>query len=109
MCSCNRKFDPDKWQVGYSHDVERKYPNKRKKMLKDLLESHKLEGLSYDELVDMLGAPKEKEEINDTLRVSYPCGRGTVPWYDGHVIKRMLHLKISNDTVRSFEVENIYN
>lgn len=106
--ACNRKFDSDKWQKGYSHETERRYPNKRKKMLKDLFRNHDVIGFSYEEVKDLLGEPFEENEISDSVYMTYHCGRGSVPWYDGHLRKKMLHITLSNDTVRSIDIEEIF-
>ena len=64
FASCSQKFDKEGWKQKY--DME--YPN-RDHMLEDLIHHHKLVGLKYHELIDLLGQPDS--EYNDSMKITY--------------------------------------
>jgi len=65
-CTRNIKFDKTKWQVF----IDGQYPNRRA-MLKDLTTNYKLKGLSYNQLIDLIGEPV-KYMNEDSNKIFYP-------------------------------------
>lgn len=99
-CNANEKFDKAKWQEQgdlriYSH---------RKSMLNDLTKNYKLTGLSYRQLINLIGEPenysdKEKNIIYYEIETDY--GNDIDPVYT-----KTLQLKLTKDsTVESFEIK----
>ncbi len=66
LIACSQtKFDKSKWL--YKDDIEYPY---RKSMLKDLTTSYQLKGLSYKQLIRLLGEPGNI--IGDSNEIYYP-------------------------------------
>jgi hypothetical protein len=64
--SCNLKFDKNKWMI--KEDIGYKYRND---MLDDLIKNHKIKGLRYNELADLIGEP-DKNMVGDSECIYYP-------------------------------------
>lgn len=62
--ACKRKFNRAAWD----DKIDRDYPQ-RNDMVDDLINNHKLKGLSYKKLVARLGPPEESME--DSAKVYY--------------------------------------
>jgi len=54
IVSCKRKFDKAKWDEPTDAGFP---PEWRSQMVEDLTSNHKLTGLKYGELIDLLGIP----------------------------------------------------
>lgn len=91
-CDNNEKFDKAKWQEQgdlriYTH---------RKSMLHDLINNHKLTGLSYGQLINLIGEPenyteKEKDILYYDIETDY--GNDIDPIYT-----MTLQFKLTNDS-----------
>lgn len=55
--SCSTDFDKDRWADGSRYH--------RKRMAKSLIESKRLEGLTFEQTVDLLGQPDHKILVTD--------------------------------------------
>jgi hypothetical protein len=99
-CNSNEKFDKAKWQEQgdlriYTH---------RKSMLNDLTKNYKLTGLSYRQLINLIGEPEkdndqEKDIIYYDIETDY--GNDIDPIYT-----KTLQLKLTKDsTVESFTIK----
>src|SRR4051812_17804874 len=99
-CNSNEKFDKAKWQEQgdlriYTH---------RKSMLNDLTKNHKLTGLSYRQLINLIGEPenhndKEKDIVYYEIETDY--GNDVDPVYI-----KTLQLKLTKDsTIESFTIK----
>lgn len=51
LCSCNSQFDKERWL---------KEPEGRQDMVNGLTSKYKLEGMTKNEIIDLLGEPAEK-------------------------------------------------
>lgn len=90
VLSCDSKFDKARWMK--KGDLG-SYPNRRK-MLKELLQNHKLIGLSYHQLVEKIGEP---DSVAVELNSIY---YNIITEYDTHpVYTRDLTLKLNKDSV----------
>lgn len=92
-CNSNAKFEKMGWnQKGDLNS----YPN-REKMLNDLMENHKIKGLKYSELVNLLGEPeinKTSESLTAFYNIQTEYGSDIDPVY----IKN-LEISLSIDSV----------
>jgi hypothetical protein len=77
------KFDKVAWNT--SNDPAFPPPN-RDKMLKDLIENHKLVGLKYSQLTDSLGRPDIKENHTLGYRIEEDYGKDIDPVYTKDLI-----------------------
>jgi hypothetical protein len=66
-CNNNAKFDKIKWLQ--CDDIEY---TPRGSMLKDLTTNYKLKGLSYKQLVNLLGSEAKNYKGEDSSEISYP-------------------------------------
>jgi hypothetical protein len=93
LFSCNSKFEKSKWIQ--TDDIEN-YPF-RDRMIKDLTSNHKLKGLTYSQLIDLIGKPHGNIQ-NDSNWISYPIkikyGGDIDPIYT-----KYLTFKLSKDSV----------
>ncbi|WP_412464412.1 hypothetical protein [Flavobacterium mekongense] len=92
-CENSLKFDKSGW---LQKDDPDGYKN-RESMLKDLLENHKIKGLKYSELIDLLGSPENyaDEKTNTiTYNIVIDYGFNIDPVY----IKN-LEIKFSKDSI----------
>lgn len=64
-CNSQKKFDKTKWAI--REDMEYPY---RRAMLKDLTDNYKLNGLSYKQLIALLGEPLNSSR--DSNQFYYP-------------------------------------
>ena len=96
-CNSNQKFDKAKWQEQgdcriYEH---------RKSMLNDLTKNYKINGLSYRQLINLIGEPDndssdEKDILYYTIETDY--GSDIDPVY-----AKTLQINLTKDsTVKSF-------
>jgi hypothetical protein len=79
-CNQNRNFDKSAW--GEKGDLGI-YPN-RDEMLKDLMNNHQLKGLTYRQLVDLLGEPENYSDAEPNVayyNVVTDYGRDIDPVY----------------------------
>lgn len=88
FCSCNSgdnelKFDKVKWN---QQDDPAFTPPYRKKMIKDLTTNHKLQGISYKELVGLLGIPDFKDSNSLFYKIIEDYGRDIDPIYTKDLI-----------------------
>lgn len=97
LFSCNNnKFDKIKWST--KNDMS--YPF-RNSMLKDLTTHHKLVGLKYDQLVNLLGRPNFKDDTSFAYIVVEDYGSDIDPVYT-----KILDFTLSKDSVvKSFKVD----
>ena len=99
-CNANEKFDKAKWQ----EQGDLKIYTYRKSMLNDLTENYKLTGLSYKQLINLIGEPenyndKEKDIVYYDIETDY--GNDIDPVYT-----KTLQLKLTKDsTVESFVIK----
>ena len=99
-CSNNEKFDKVKWQE--QGDL-RMYTH-RKSMLNDLIKNYKLIGLSYKQLINLIGEPenysdKEKDKVYYEIETDY--GTDIDPIYT-----KSLQIKLTKDSiVESFTIK----
>lgn len=99
-CNTNKKFDKVKWQ----EQGDLKIYTHGKSMLNDLTKNHKLTGLSYRQLINLMGEPenysdKEKNIVYYEIETDY--GNDIDPVYT-----KTLQIKLTNDsTVESFEIK----
>jgi hypothetical protein len=82
LSSCNQKFNKKLWDERV--DIQ-SYPN-RKNIIDDLVENHKLKGLTYKQIIDSLGTPDGM--VNDTLYydVELDYGRDIDPVYGKNLL-----------------------
>ena len=92
-CNSNEKFDKTKWQEQgdlriYTH---------RKSMLKDLTKNYKLTGLSYRQLVNIIGEPENySDKENDIVYYEIETDYG----FDiDPVYTKSLQLKLTKDSI----------
>jgi hypothetical protein len=99
-CNSNQKFDKAKWQ----EQGDLKIYSHRKSMLYDLTTNYRLTGLSYRQLIDLIGEPenyndKEKNIVYYDIETDY--GNDIDPVYS-----KTLQLKLTKDsTVESFTIK----
>ena len=66
-CESDVKFDNTKWLQ--TNDLQQ-YPY-RSSMLKDLTSNYKLKGLSYSQLIELIGE-LQKNLVTDSMQIYYP-------------------------------------
>ena len=59
LSACNEKFNKEKWEEG--DGINYTYRNA---MIDDLLKNYHLKNLSYDELVQIIGEPDQKDSVH---------------------------------------------
>lgn len=73
LISCNNitrmKFDKSGWNS--KNDIVYDY---RENMLNDLIENHKVTGLKYSDLIDLLGPPDSKDSVSISYQISIDYG-----------------------------------
>lgn len=92
-CNQSQPFDKSAWKEKGDLNI---YPN-RDKMLDDLMNHHQLKGLTYKQLIDLLGEPEKysDEKPNSvTYNIAIDYGRDIDPVY----IKNM-EVKFSSDSI----------
>ena len=70
-CNSNKhgvRFDKGLWKQREDIDYPDVHFPHRDKMLDDLVKNHKLKGLTYQQLIDSLGAPGNFGDNDDTVR-----------------------------------------
>jgi hypothetical protein len=94
LLSCQEKFDRNKWRI--KDDLEYPY---RENMVRDLTQGHKLIGLKYSQVIDLLGQPNLDEDsvLSYDLYIDY--GVEDVQY------AKYLKINLVADTVSSFRVE----
>ncbi len=102
-CKNDIKFEKTSW----NQKDDLNYPN-REKMLEDLTKNHKLKGMSYSKLIDLLGLPENysDEEFNTvTYNLVTEYGSDIDPVY----IKN-LEIKLAKDSIvenyKTVEIKN---
>ncbi len=100
LIACNRKFDRNDWLQG----GEGYYYPYRRAMLKDLTTNYKLKGLTYKQLVGLLGNDDKSMRDTNTNEICYPV---YIHWDmidPDHSIN--LTFKLNNDSiVTDFKIE----
>jgi len=92
-CTNNQQFDKTAWSEKGDLGI---YPN-REKMLKDLMNNHPLKGLTYKQLIDLLGEPekyKDEEPNTATYNIMTDYGGDIDPVY-----VKNLEVKFSIDSI----------
>lgn len=92
-CNQNRKFDKYAWSEKGDLGI---CPN-RDEMLKDLLNNHQLKGLTYKQLVELLGEPKNNSDAEQNVayyNVVTDYGRDIDPVY-----VKNLQVKFNSDSI----------
>lgn len=91
LVSCNQqiKFNQAQWQT--KDDMEYPY---RKKMLNDLTTNHKLSGLKYSEIIDLLGQPQISDSTTLGYQIIVDYGHDIDPVYT-----KYLELTFSKDSI----------
>jgi outer membrane protein assembly factor BamE (lipoprotein component of BamABCDE complex) len=96
-CGNRGKFDRQKWSYGDGLE----YPL-REEVLEDLMANHRIKGLTYDQVIDSLGAPQRRDSLKFTYQIldnSFQFGQNK-PIY-----KKNLVVYFSKDSiVTKFEV-----
>ncbi len=73
LISCDNitrmKFDKSGWNS--KNDIVYDY---RENMLLDLIENHKVTGLKYSDLIDLLGPPDSKDSVSISYQISIDYG-----------------------------------
>jgi hypothetical protein len=103
LISCNSDIKFDKTGWNQKGDLNN-YPN-REKMLNDLMENHKIKGLKYSELVNLLGEPeieKTSENITAYYNIATEYGLDIDPVY----IKNLVISLSIDSTAQSCIVTN---
>ncbi|HTF27304.1 MAG TPA: hypothetical protein VK625_00590 [Flavitalea sp.] len=92
------KFDKEKWNERIDVDFPSAY---REEMLSELLRNHKLVGLKYSQLIEMLGSPnfRDSNYIWYTIKVDY--GNDIDPVYT----KNLNFLLSRDSTILSYKVQ----
>lgn len=101
LCSCRsrQKFNKAEW--GEMADLMM-FPN-RKYMIDDLVDNYQLKGLTYQEIVELLGPPQSKLDSNLETYYDIDIDYG---WDIDPVYTKMLDIKFDQDTiVKEFEVK----
>ena len=92
-CNQTQKFDKSAWREKGDLNI---YPN-RDKMSKDLMNHHQLKGLTYKQIIDLLGEPEkysDEEPNTATYNIVTDYGKDIDPVY----IKN-LEVKFSTDSI----------
>lgn len=100
LTSCDQKFDKAKWL----EQGDLRMYTYRKTMINDLMSNHKIKGLTYKQLIDLLG-DSDKYVDSDANVLYYDVitnyGSDIDPIYS-----KTLKIKLDKDsTVQSFKVE----
>ncbi|TDH26900.1 hypothetical protein EXU57_08830 [Segetibacter sp. 3557_3] len=88
-----KKFEKSAWNEKGDLGI---YPN-RDKMLKDIMNNHRLRGLTYTQLVELLGEPEDYSDVNPNTvyyNVVTEYGRDIDPVY-----LKNLEIGLSSDSV----------
>ncbi len=100
--SCNdmqhhTKFDKNKWQ----EQTDPLFPSPyRSQMVEDLTTNHKLVGLKYSQLIELLGIPDYKDSSSLSYKIIVDHGKDIDPVYT-----KDLEFTFSNDsTVTAFKI-----
>ncbi len=92
-CNQTQKFDKSAWSEKGDLNI---YPN-RDKMLEDLLEHHQLKGLTYKQLIALLGDTEkysDEEPNTATYNITTDYGKDINPVY-----MKNLEVKFSSDSI----------
>ncbi|HVY74878.1 MAG TPA: hypothetical protein VG890_08625 [Puia sp.] len=91
------KFNKAKW----IEQVDPLFPpEKRSLMLDDLLKNYKLEGLTYRQLIDILGIPDSKDDTSLSYKIVVDYGKDIDPVYT-----KNLDFTFSKDSIiKSFKL-----
>jgi hypothetical protein len=99
-CNSNQKFDKTKWQ----EQGDLRIYKHRKSMLNDLTKNYKLTGLSYRQLVNLIGEPEnysDKESDIVIYEIETDYGFDIDPVYT-----KTLELKLIKDSiVKSYSIK----
>ena len=101
-CTPQKPFNKAEWEEKGDLDI---YPN-RKAMLNDLITHYKLKGLSYKQLIDLLGKPEDYIDTEpNTLyyNIIIDYGMDIDPVY----IKHLVFILSTDSTVKGFEIKEI--
>ena len=92
-CNSNKKFDKTKWQ----EQGDLKMYTHRKSMLNDLTKNHKLTGLTYRQLVNLIGEPENYSDNESNIvyyEIETDYGFDIDPVYT-----KTLELKLTKDSI----------
>lgn len=92
-CTNNQQFNKTAWSERGDLGI---YPN-REKILNDLMNNHRLKGLTYKQLIDLLGEPekyKDEEPNTGTYNIVTDYGGDIDPVY-----VKNLEVKFSTDSI----------
>ena len=101
-CTQQKPFDKRKWQERGDLGL---YPN-RNSMLKDLTTHHRLKGISYKQLIDLLGEPEgfsETKPITAYYNIVTDYGMNIDPVY----LKNLIINLNADSVVSSYGIEEI--
>ncbi|PZR28554.1 MAG: hypothetical protein DI538_24800 [Azospira oryzae] len=99
IISCaNEKFDKNKWN---SNKDAGSPPAERSKMLEDLLAGRKWEGLSYNDVIELVGPPDFSDSIHFLYDIETNYGFDIDPIYT----KQLIYYLSSDSIVTRFEVK----
>ena len=99
-CNWNKKFDKTLW-INRSDIGTHPYRNR---MYKDLLANHKLKGISYKNLVDLIGEP-EKEYSDEPNEIYYEILTDYGFDIDPVKTKTLIFRLNSDSTIIDFKIE----
>lgn len=95
-CNQSMEFDSAKWKM--KEDMEYPYRNK---MVGDLTKNHKLVGLRYSQVVELLGVPQYEDSSRISYEVLQDYGSDIDP-----IHTKYLNLALSQDSiVTSFKID----
>ncbi len=96
------KFDKDLWQK--QSDKPNTY---RESMIKDLIENKLLEGVSYQEIVRLLGEPDSKATYKEQFTLNYDISKTENSNQEPARIKSLIITFGSDSLVGGFNVEEL--
>jgi len=87
--SCNLKFEKEKWNT--KSDIFYDY---REKMVKDLMKNHLKKGMTYNEVIELLGT----DEISQNNTISYEI-MVDFGWNIDPQRGKILYIEFTNDSI----------
>ena len=95
-CNQSMEFDSAKWKM--KEDIEYPY---RDKMLGDLTKNHKLVGIHYGKIIELLGIPQYEDSSRISYQILHDYGSDSDPVYT-----KYLNLALSKDSIiTSFKID----
>lgn len=94
-----KKFDRAQWKTQGNDDIDFPYRNE---MIEDLVNHHKIKGLTYKQLVDSLGEPQVCQNDSDDVYYDIETKYSSLDPISG----KNLNIKLNKDSlVTGFEVK----